>query len=352
MKIRSIHIVLFWCCFALFMTGVMLLVHPITHQPVDLLGEFIWNASFSLAWMLGTPVSLRLSAAYPLRGTDRFRNGIILFSSGLAVSFVLCIVHGLSVAVLNGDPGAVSTNSILTSLFYNIDKMLIVFVGLATMQHAMEYHRTAQEQQLAASQLETQLSQSQMMALKMQLQPHFLFNTLNAIVTLVRKDPDQAEEMIVRLSEFLRITLDSSGSHAVPLNEELRFIRSYLAIEEVRFGGRLRYTEDVPARCQDVEVPMLLLQPLVENAVRHGLSRYVDASLLHIAVREEGTTLILTVEDDAAPAGALDTLKEGIGLSNTRHRLAAMYGERAGLTIAARVPRGCTVSVTIPLKIV
>jgi len=350
MRIPFLLIVLFWTFFALFMTGVMLLVHPITRQPVDLLGEFIWNASFSLAWILGTPVALRLSAAFPLRGADRFKNGSILFSSGLAVSFVLCIVHGLFVFFLMIRRPPRSTLFPYTTLFYNIDKMLIVFVGLATMQHAMEYHRTAQEQQLTASQLETQLSQAQMMALKMQLQPHFLFNTLNAIITLVRKDPDQAEEMIVRLSDFLRITLDASGTQQVPLHEELRFIRSYLAIEEVRFGGRLRYMEDVPAHFHDAEVPMLLLQPLVENAVRHGISRYAEASELRITVREEGGSLIITVEDDAAPSGALVSLTEGIGLTNTRHRLNAMYGGRAALSIAPRDPRGCIVSVTVPWR--
>lgn len=348
MRIPFLPVVLFWTFFALFMTGVMLLVHPITHQPVDLLGEFIWNASFSLAWVLGTPVSLRLSASFPLRGAERFRNGIILFSSGLAVSFLLCVMHGLSVAFLKGDPGAVSVNSILTSLFYNIDKMLIVFVGLVTMQHAMVYHRTAQEQQLTASQLETQLSRAQMTALRMQLQPHFLFNTLNAVVTLVRKDPDQAEEMIVRLSEFLRITLDASGTPMVPLQEELRFIRSYLAIEEVRFGGRLRYTEEIPSHLLDVPVPMLLLQPLVENSVRHGFSRYEHASLLQLVVREEGGTVLIVLEDDAAPAGTLAGMTEGIGLSNTRRRLQAVYGERGRMSITPRPQGGCSVSITIP----
>ncbi|NUN70906.1 MAG: histidine kinase [Bacteroidetes bacterium] len=348
MKITLLPIALFWSLFALFMTGVMLLVHPITHQPVDILGEFIWNTSFSLAWIIGTPAALRLSAAFPVLGANRFRNGLVLFSAGLLLSLMLCVLHGFSVALLNGKIAAVSANTILNSLFYNIDGMLIVFVALAIMQYAMEVHRTAQQQQVTAARLETQLSQARMTALRMQLQPHFLFNTMNSIVTLIRKDPDQAEEMIVRLSDFLRITLEASDAALVPLQEELRFIRAYLSIEEVRFGGRVRYTEEIHDAALQIPVPALLLQPLVENAVRHGISRFTEATLLKVTARSIGGCWSITVEDDAAPAEALKGLTEGIGLTNTRQRLSASFGPQATLVIAPRPQRGCIVTISIP----
>jgi LytS/YehU family sensor histidine kinase len=348
MRITIFHILLFWLLFAFFMTGVMMLVHPITNRPVSLYAEFVWEGGFAAAWILGTPVSLWLARRFRVTAARPMKNSIILFITGLILSVLLCLLHGLILFLFHPEVKVFETNVLLTSLFYNIDKMLIVFVGLVIMQHAMEYYRQAQERELTASRLETQLSQAQMMALKMQLQPHFLFNTLNAIVTLVRKDPDQAEEMIVRLSDFLRLTLDASGKQLVTLKEELEFIKAYLSIEEVRFGGRLQYRDDIPSELLDAEVPMLLLQPLVENSVRHGFSRYEDASLLQISARLQGNILTVTVTDDAAPLEAMNTVPEGIGLANTRSRLRTLYGESAGLTVTPVNPRGVSVELTLP----
>jgi len=348
MKISFLHIVLFWLFFALFMTGIMTLVHPITNRPVDIFSEFIWEAGFSFAWILGTPIALWLARSFPVRKSRYIKHATLLFAAGLLLSVLQCVLHGIVVFQFNPDIPVFNVNVILTSLFYNIDKMLIVYVGLVIMQHAMDYYRQFQEQELAASHLETQLSQAQILALKMQLQPHFLFNTLNAIVTLVRKDPDLAEEMIVRLSDFLRITLDSSGRQLVSLKEELEFIKAYLSIEEVRFGGRLTYREIVPAELFDAQVPMLMLQPLVENAVRHGFSRYEDAKLLQISAKHQDGNVVIIVNDDAAPKGSITKITEGIGLTNSRNRLSALYGKNATLTIGHNGAKGVSVVITIP----
>jgi sensor histidine kinase YesM len=352
MKIKFLHIILFWVLFAFFMTGVMLLVHPITNRPVSIYAEFIWEAGFSIAWILGTPAALWLATRFTVRDSRGVKNAVILFVSGLIIAVLLCVVHGIVIHFFHPDAGAFSSNTLLTSLFYNIDKMLLVYIGLVIMQHAMEYYHRFQEKVLTASQLETQLSQAQMLALKMQLQPHFLFNTLNAIVTLVRKDPDLAEEMVVRLSDFLRITLDASGKQLISLKEELQFIKAYLAIEEVRFGGRLTYREEVPAGLFDAEVPMLLLQPLVENAIRHGFSRFEDAAELQIGALLGEGSLSITVKDDASPNGSVSGITEGIGLTNIRSRLAALYGSRASLVIGQNGSKGFSVTVTIPYSAV
>lgn len=352
MKISFLHIIGFWILFAIFMTVVMTLVHPITNRPIDIAAEFIWEAGFALAWIIGTPIALWLARTFTVRNAPYAKNALLLFFAGLVLAVLQCILHGLVIFLFHPDSTILNANVFLTSLFYNIDKMLIVYVALVIMQHAMEYYRQFQEKELTASQLETRLSQAQMMALKMQLQPHFLFNTLNAIVTLVRKDPDLAEEMTVRLSDFLRITLDASGKQLILLKEELEFIKAYLSIEEVRFGGRLSYREDVPSALLDAEVPMLILQPLVENAIRHGFSRYEHARELKIIAAESDGMFTISVVDDAVPVGAVNGLSEGIGLSNTRSRLSALYGPHASLTITKNANNGMTVIVSIPNKTV
>lgn len=348
MRITKLQIISFWTIFAVFITGVMILVHPITKRPVNILSEFIWESAFSLAWIIGTPVALWLARTFPIRKMRYTQHGVILFLTGLLLSVLLCVLHGMVVFFLEPSVGTFEMNIILASLFYNIDKMLIIYVALVIMQHAMDYYRQVQDRELAASRLETQLSQAQMLALKMQLQPHFLFNTLNAIVTLVRKDPDMAEEMIVRLSDFLRLTLESSGKQLVSLKEELDFISSYLAIEEVRFSGRLTYQEEIPPELLDAEIPMLILQPLVENSIRHGFSRYEDAKILKISAEMTNGALTVSVHDDAAPVKSDSPFVEGIGLTNTRSRLSTLYGNNASLTIGKNGSKGVTVAVTLP----
>ncbi len=350
MKIKFFNIIFFWTAFALFITGVMLLVHPITNRPVDVWGEFMWQVGFSTAWIIGTPLAFWSARRFPVRKEQRWRNGLTLFAFGIVLAVVQCFIHAVVIFAFNVDGKPFELNNFLQSLFYNIDKMLIVYCALVMMQHAMDFYERYQEKELTASKLETQLSQAQMMALKMQLQPHFLFNTLNAIVTLVRKDPDLAEEMVVRLSDFLRITLDSSGRQIVTLKEELDFIKAYLQIEEVRFSGRLSYSETVPAELLDAQVPMLILQPLVENSVKHGFSQYELAGKLTVTAERIGGKLTMIVSDDALPSANLAAMKEGIGLTNIRNRLLALYGGNSSVLVEANQPSGITVRVTLPFS--
>jgi len=347
-KIKFFSIISFWLLFAVFMTGVMTLVHPITNRPAPVWDEFIWELAFAVTWIAGTPVVLWIANRFSLRHSNRIRNSILLLTAGIGLSTVQCTLHGIIIYASRPDIHAFNVNIILSSLFYNIDKMLIVYCGLAILQHAMDFYRSFQEKELKASRLETQLSQAQMMALKMQLQPHFLFNTLNAIVTLIHKNPDLAEETIVRLSDFLRITLDASGKQIVTLKEELEFITAYLSIEEVRFNGRLTYRNLVEPELFDAQVPMLIVQPLVENAIKHGFSQFEGSSVLEISAVKKNSSLTIIVQDDAAPSLSLQNMREGIGLTNIRSRLQALYGEAASLTISPNTSRGVRATLNIP----
>ncbi len=346
------HIVIGWALFAVVITVLMALVHPPGNSDFSIISEFKWESAFALVWIPATPFVLGLSKKFSLSGGKKVRNVIILSVVGMLLSAVQCFAHSVIAFGLNMGPGEYTTAVVLYSFYYNIDKMLIVYCVLVVFQQALTYYEEMQQKEVKASQLQAQLSEAQMRALKMQLQPHFLFNTLNAIVTLIHKNPDQAEEMIVRLSNFLRLTLEVSGKQVVLLKEELDFINAYIEIEQVRFDGKLTYKQTVANEMLDATVPMLILQPLVENAIKHGISRYEGAHCIEITARRANGTLRLSVIDDGMPAGTTTEFSgnAGIGLQNTKARLETMYGKNAAVELSANVLRGLRVDLTMPYQ--
>jgi len=218
-------------------------------------------------------------------------------------------------------------------------------------REARRREREALELKIQSSQLAEQLTASQLSALKMQMHPHFLFNTLSAIVVLVRQGKRQeAETMLSRLSDLLRHTLDDVDAQEVPLWRELDFLRLYLSIEQVRFEDRLRVRIDAGPEVSDALVPHMVLQPIVENAVRHGLGQSEEPVLIHVGISTVNGRLVLTVEDDG-PGCPDPVFKEnGIGLANTRNRLKRLYGTDATFLAENRVPRGVQVTMTLPYR--
>jgi two-component system LytT family sensor kinase len=227
---------------------------------------------------------------------------------------------------------------------------LPVYLTVVSLGHAFTFYGRSQERERRSLGLAASLAKARLEALKMQLQPHFLFNSLNAIAELVHRDPAAAEEMLIALSDLLRLTLSTSGEQELPLARELELVERYLAIEHVRYGDRLRFERDVAPGTEAALVPTFLLQPLVENAVRHGLEPRGEAGNLRISTRREGEQLRLTVADNGVglPGGRVP--REGVGLSNTRARLRELYGD-AG-TFELRSDRGVTVEIAIPFRIV
>jgi len=183
----------------------------------------------------------------------------------------------------------------------------------------------------------------------MQLNPHFLFNTLHAVSALVERDPSGVRRMIARLSTLLRHTLDSGTAQEVPLGDELQFLRDYLDIQQVRFQGRLEVVEDVASGLLDALVPNLILQPLVENAIEHGVSEMEEGGHIEIAARREGDDLVLSVRDNGPGMDQEIPLREnGVGLRNTRERLEGMYGDAGSLLLEAAEAGGLQAVVTLP----
>lgn len=226
----------------------------------------------------------------------------------------------------------------------------LAFVALIGLAHAGVFHRRYREREQQAAILESRLNQARLRALQAQLQPHFLFNTLNGIATLLRRDPATAEEMLLSLSELLRISLSSSHRQEIPLREELDFLGRYLAIQRMRFGDRLQVAQEIEASAMDCLVPALLLQPLVENAIRHGLEPSGQPGKLRIAAAREGEWLRLTLEDNGIglPPGGRN--RAGVGLANVRERLATLHGAAQEFDVANRPEGGVVVNIRLPAR--
>jgi LytS/YehU family sensor histidine kinase len=202
------------------------------------------------------------------------------------------------------------------------------------------------------AQLETKLVEAQLKTLQGQLHPHFLFNTLHAISALIHRDADDADRMVSRLSDLLRLTLERDGVQEVSLKEELEFLQKYLEIEQIRFQDRLTVKFSVQPQVLDARVPTLILQPVVENAIRHGIGPQTGGGLVEVTARAEGDTLWLQVRDTGAGLSedALTALQKGIGLSNTRARLECLYGSHSRFEFSNALG-GLTVRIVIPLRV-
>jgi len=210
-------------------------------------------------------------------------------------------------------------------LLASIEFFLVVYFAIVAGMHAVRYYQKYHARELRTSQLKMQLAEAKLEALHMQLHPHFLFNTLNAISALMRRDVDAADGMISRLSELLRLSLDHDELHVVPLREELDFLERYIGIELVRFRDRLRVEIAIDPACLEAQVPKLILQPLVENAIRHGIAHRASGGRVVVRGSRDGERLCLRVMDDGPGLPAGKQLREGVGLSNTRARLEQLY---------------------------
>ena len=214
------------------------------------------------------------------------------------------------------------------------------------------YYQQAQDRALKASQLETQLAEAQLQALQRQLHPHFLFNTLNAISALMHRDVEAADQMLSKLSDLLRIALDQRGAQEVALKDELEFLQKYLEIEQARFGDRLSVDFTIEPQTLDAQVPNLILQPLVENSVRHAVAVRIEPGHIAVRARRNDDRLELSVRDNGPglPKGRTAAPASGVGLANTRSRLERLYGASQHLTFAEPPGGGLLVTVSMPFK--
>jgi LytS/YehU family sensor histidine kinase len=228
---------------------------------------------------------------------------------------------------------------------------VMIFWAVVGVLHAVEFYRRYREREALTLELRAQLGQSQLDVLRAQLHPHFLFNVLNAATVLVHRDPDAADAMLTRLGELLRHALRSDPRDETTLREELELLDRYLDIMRTRFGDRLTIRRTVPTDVEAALVPTFVLQPLVENALEHGVDRVEESGCVEIDAARDGESLVLAVRDNGAGERADARAGLGIGLTNTRARLAALYGDAAALALRPRPGGGTEVVLRLPFRV-
>jgi signal transduction histidine kinase len=278
----------------------------------------------------------------------------------LAAGCVFSVIYATATAwLVAGEQSVMMPGKILTFPFL-LKKMALHYFVLNLIMYWLvvfghlgwHYYARYSEREVQAVELKRELVEARLDALRMQLNPHFLFNTLHAISALIHEDPEAADRMVARLSELLRLSLDQSKPQQVPLSEEMVFLDRYLEIERARFGERLKIEKQLGPDTHTAMVPFLLLQPLVENAVRHGIEAREEAGHIAISARRNNGTLELSVRDDG-PGLSRETnapVRKGIGLANTRSRLRHLYGENFQLNLSDLAEGGLEARVEIPYR--
>jgi signal transduction histidine kinase len=284
-----------------------------------------------------TPAFYWMVRHYPIRGERWWaRLPVHLAASAAFVLLKVTIYHPLY-NLLN--PAETRDWSMI--LFGGFYADALAYWGAVGVIHAIEYYRESRERELEATRLALE-------NLRAQLQPHFLFNTLQSISTLMHRDPAAADRMLMDLSDLLRLSLRSTASQEVPLRDELAFLDRYLDIMRVRFGDRLRIAVDAGSEVRDALVPSLVLQPIVENAITHGMADRPDFGRVVVRARRHGAVLWLEVSDDGPGLAAPARDGNGIGLANTRERVARLYGAEGSVELLTE--RGLTVRISIPFR--
>ena len=310
---------------------------------------------FWYLWAALSPLIVRLGKAYRFEGRTWRRS----LGVHLVCGILLALVHdalmllGVSlyeVVIGRGFMFLQWLPSVFLSIY--VTAGVIIYWMIVFGSQVIDYTRRLREEELRASLLQSQLATAQLQALKMQLHPHFLFNTLHAISALVPKDPEAADRMITRLSDLLRMSLESDGAQEVVLEHELEFLQGYLDIQKIRFGDRLKVAMDVDAGVLHAFVPNMALQPLVENAIKHGVApRTSGGSIAITAGRRDGLVAIRIQDDGPGLAGREPAgITFGVGLSNTRARLEQLYGSAHRFELISRAEGGLLVEIDLPFR--
>ena len=322
-------------------------------QPLEIINSLLDLACFAGLWILFAIPIIRLTAGRALTA----KTVALYFGAGIVLSLVHGVVYLLFTMSI---PGLMTTGSI-----HSAEEFLATLAGLGhawrflsfgflvVVSHAYDYYVLSMEREKRAAGLQAQLTEARLEALRAQLQPHFLFNTLNAVTVLVDENPAAAKETLAQLSELLRIALDGARTQEVPLRRELEMTDLYLRIQRTRYGDRLEVRNEIEPDTLGALVPSLVLQPLVENALKHGIDSLPGPGAVTVSARRRDGQLLLGVEDAGegrrSPGSAAPGM--GIGLSNTGERLRGLYGDAGSVSLEpAAAGNGTKVVVKLPFR--
>jgi len=340
-----------WTIVALFFSTQVYVSYLSQREPV-MFRDFLFQVTACYLWALATPLVLWLSRRYCIERHNWRQRAAFHFGISILLSSALVSIHYPLFMVFVGRASSLSWLRVFNVILLNLDKWMLIYWVMLGVSHAFSYYNSFRKGELKASELRTQLVQSQLEALKMQVHPHFLFNTLHSISALLSKDTEGARKMITRLGDFLRLTLENSGTQEVTLQQEIEFLNGYLEIERVRFQDRLTTDIRVDPDVLDVRVPNLILQPLVENAMRHAIGNSTSGRVEVTAAPRNGVVRI-EVKDNGPGIQAEQLLEArrgrgGVGLANTQARLAGIYGDAAHFELSNNPTGGLVVALEIP----
>jgi two-component system, LytTR family, sensor kinase len=357
-----------WTFVALAYTAVVYQLYRSTGTPMSFASVLALQCSQVVGYALLTPFVFALATRYPVTRAKWGTSSLLLLAGGLVFAMLHVGVRGTTPYAV-WDPrlhqwvSAVwdyqaHTFQIHWNMFGKlflgnvVDDIIATYLPIVLIAHVASYYRSSREREMRTSQLQAQLEKARLQALKSQLQPHFLFNTLNSISALMLTNVEAADRMITRLGDLLRISLETAGTQMTTLSRELEFVSCYIEIEKVRFEERLKVSLDVAPETLDASVPHLLLQPLVDNAIKHGISRSLSGGEIRISARHDDADLHLEVRDNGpglrepshSPSG-------GVGLRITRERLETIYGQDQSMELLSLPEGGVAARVSIPLRI-
>ncbi len=341
-----------WAMMGLYMTTWDVAMYPsaslLRLLIMNLLQNGVWGLlGLFLLWLANhRPIENVVWSQWHVWGLH-FLASVIVAAIGLFVAYVISLLLAEGMWKKNLDMAMVMKGLPRFYRAYFHTNLLFMWAVVAAF-HGLRIYRKYKTREVETARLETRFAEAQNLALRMQLQPHFLFNTLNSISALVHSNPDGADEMISRLGDFLRTTLDAPHDQLVTLRRELAFIQDYLAIEQVRFQDRLRVELQIPASLMEVRLPSFILQPLVENALKHGLADRPQGGTLSLRAHSDSGNLVLEIQDDGqgyAPS------REGVGLANVRSRLGLVYKGRHQLDILGSPDHGTLVTLRLPMDL-
>ncbi len=315
--------------------------------------------SYSLAdwyvWALVSVPILAFANRFPPERGPRARTALIHLGAALLCSLLYVVLRawvGQAHGWLIGEP-ATFEDVFRPLLVKTFPFNLLVYGVIISVSHALDYYRKYHERTVQTLELEKHLTEARLQSLLRQLKPHFLFNTLNGIASLMHSDVDAADTMLVRLSDLLRLTMTQTGRSTVALREEISFIKTYLGIETIRFRDRLTVRYSIPDELEKAEIPNLLLQPIVENAIKHGIEPHARPGQIEISAARHQDRLVIQVLDSGNgldPQAPPSPERTGIGVVNTRARLQELYGAAQRFTLTNRPEGGLEVRVEIPYR--
>jgi len=348
-----------WTLLALFFSlqGYLNLIY--LGRPADFGRALVAWLSCVYIWTPITPLVINLAQRFPLEQNRIWRGLAVHLVAASVVSTFQIVIYTFVWLFLLGDGNLPFSSFRLFQNFFVAEFHInfLLYWTIVGLTQAYDYYRRYRERErratqleIAAARLETQLAQAQLDALKMQLHPHFLFNTLNTISVLMQDDVRAADRMLIRLSELLRVALKNETAQEISLRQELEFLRGYLEIEQTRFQDRLQVDFDVDPEALDSLVPNLILQPLVENAIKHGIAPRAEAGTIRVEAKRQNGRVELVVRDDGSGLTEAKNQSGGIGLANTRARLEKLYGARHSFEIRSPAAGGLEVKVSIPFR--